>query len=444
MKRRTFLRCSALAAAGQLAGMAPFRAMNALAQTSGSSDYKALVCIFLYGGNDANNMIVPLSGTQYQSYSAARQSLALPQGGLLPLVNQPLGVNPVMPGLQQLFNSNKAALVTNVGTLVQPLTQAQYRQGSVQLPSDLFSHLDQQTQWQTGQQTSLDQIGWGGMMADTLSGTYGGSELPMNVSMYGSSIFGTGQQSSLMVLTPGNLRGPSCSEGQYCDARLNAAQQLLTIDNSLTLLQADDNQTSKMFQWMQTVASAASEAPVLSTPFPANSQLGPQLQQIAQLIQVRSILGARRQIFFAGLGSFDTHGNELGTHNALLSDLSASLLAFNQALEEIGMSTSVTTFTMSEFSRALQVNTTAGTDHAWGSHHIVMGDAVKGGKLYGTFPTLTPGGPSDADTTGRWIPTTSMAQYAATLAQWFGVPASQLATVLPVLPNFQTQNLGFV
>ncbi len=443
MQRRTFLRCAGLAAAGHLAGFGPFSALNALAQTGGASDYKALVCIFLFGGNDANNMIVPAAGPQYQKYAAARQALALPQGSLLPLNNQPLGLNNAMPGLQQLFNSGKAAVVANVGTLVQPITRAQFQQGVVPTPGNLFSHMDQQTVWQNADQNSLNQTGWGGRISDVLGGSYGGSSVPMNISMSGSPVFGSGNQSTLMVLTPGYLQGTSCAEGAFCDARLNASQQLLTMDNGVSLIQADDNLTAQMYQWSTTVASAARQASTLQTQFP-NTQLGPQLKQIAQLIQVRGVLGARRQIFFAGLGSFDTHGYELNTHNALLGDLSASMLAFNNAMEETGMAQQVTTFTMSEFSRALQMNTNYGTDHAWGSHHIVMGDAVRGGRLYGTFPDLTPGGQNDLDSDGRWIPTTSMAQYAATLAQWFGVPANQLGSVLPVLPNFSNPNLGFI
>jgi uncharacterized protein (DUF1501 family) len=225
---------------------------------------------------------------------------------------------------------------------------------------------------------------------------------------------------------------------------LSAAQQLLSFDTGLTLVQADNTITSNAYSYAKTLQDAVSSTPKLNTQFPVGNQLTPQLQQIAQIMSARSALGATRHIFFVSMGSFDTHDNQTALQDGLFAQLSSALAAFYQATEELGIANQVTTFTMSDFCRALQPNTTSGSDHAWGSHHMVMGGAVNGGQIYGTYPTLALGGPDDAGANGRWIPSLSSSQYAATLASWFGVQASDLATVLPCLPNFNNQNLGFV
>jgi len=219
---------------------------------------------------------------------------------------------------------------------------------------------------------------------------------------------------------------------------------MLTFDTGLTLIQADDQITSNAYGYSAVLQSAVQSVAPLATVFPANNSLATQLQQIAQVIQVRAALGTGRQIFFASLDGFDTHSNQLPIQSGLLTQLSAAMNAFYLATQELNVSQQVTTFTMSDFARALQPNSASGSDHAWGSHHIVLGGAVKGGQLYGSYPTLALAGPDDAGSNGRWIPTTAAAQYAATLAAWFGVGDSDLNAVLPVLPNFATRNLGFV
>jgi uncharacterized protein (DUF1501 family) len=251
---------------------------------------------------------------------------------------------------------------------------------------------------------------------------------------------------SYASVIPGNTGSVLCTEKSGCDTRLQAAQDLLTFNSGLTLVQADDTLTQNAYNYSKVLQDAVSSASPLATVFPAGpvTSLAAQLQQIAQIIQVRSALGTGRQIFFATQTGYDLHADQVSLHPSLLQDMNAAISAFYQATVELGVSQQVTTFTTSDFGRALQPNSASGSDHAWGGHHIIVGGAVKGGKLYGTYPTLALGGPDDAGVNGRWIPTTSVSQYAATLASWFGVADANLNSVLPTLENFQTRNLGFI
>jgi uncharacterized protein (DUF1501 family) len=440
--RRSFIKYASLAAAGNIAGLRPFGALNALAQTT--TDYKALVCIFLFGGNDANNMVIPFDTAGYNNYSTIRGPLALAQNTLLPLTPLPnFALHPSLPDIQTLFNGGNAALVANVGTLIEPTTRAQYLAGQT-VPSNLFSHPDQQLEWQNQAASGATPTGWAGRMADLLSPTYNPSAtIPMITSVGGDTLFCNGAASTPVSVSPGNLGGASCSEGSECPARQMAAQALLTFNSGVSLVTADDQITSNAYNYAQILTAATQSVTPLKTVFPTTS-LGPQLQQIAQIIQVRAALGVQRQIFFAGIGNFDTHAGQLGSQSALLAGISPALAAFYQATQEMAIQDSVTSFTMSDFSRTFQPNSNTGSDHAWGSHHIVIGGAVKGGKMYGTYPTLALAGPDDSGTNGRWVPSTASSQYAATLAQWFGVPVAQLPMVLPNIGNFKVNNLGFV
>lgn len=444
MQRRGFISYASLAAAGHLAGLRPFAGLNALAQSS-SSDYKALVCVFLFGGNDANNMLIPFDTQGYNNYASIRANLALAQNTLLPLTPLPnFALHPSLPDVQTLFNSGAAALVANVGTLTQPTTRAKYIAG-VSLPNNLFSHPDQQEEWQNASADGTVPTGWAGRISDVLHGSYNGSAtIPMITSVAGDTLFCNGVTTTPVSVSPGNVSGANCSEGSECGARQATAQALLSFNSGVSLVTADNSITSNAYTYSEVLTAAIESVTPLKTVFPANNGLAAQLQQVAQIIQVRAALGVQRQIFFCGIGNFDTHSNQLALQASLLSGISPALAAFYQATQEMGVANQVTSFTMSDFARTFQPNSNTGTDHAWGSHHIVIGGAVKGGQMYGTFPTLALGGPDDSDANGRWVPTTGSVQYASTLAQWFGVPTSQLATVFPNIGAFSTINLGFV
>jgi uncharacterized protein (DUF1501 family) len=442
IRRRSFIRYASLAAAGNLLGLKPFGALNALA--GAPTDYKALVCIFLYGGNDANNMIVPFDTKGYANYSSIRAGLALPQNTLLPLTPSPnFALHPSLPEVQALFNSGNAAFVTNVGTLNQPTTRTQYLAGS-SVPTNLFSHPDQQEEWQNAAASGATPTGWAGRMSDVLAGTYNGSAtIPMITSVAGDTLFCNGVTTTPVSVSPGNLGAAQCSEGSECTARLSSAQALISYASGVSLVTQDNHITSNAYNYAATLTAATQSVTPLKTVFPTGG-LGAQLQQIAQIIQVRAALGVQRQIFFCGIGNFDTHSGQLALQASLLSGISPAMNAFYNATVEMGVQSNVTSFTMSDFARTFQPNSNSGSDHAWGSHHIVFGGAVKGGQMYGTFPTLALGGPDDSGSNGRWVPSTGSVQYAATLASWFGVPPAALATVFPNIGNFATTNLGFV
>jgi len=440
--RRSFIKYASLAAAGNIAGLRPFGALNALAQTG--SSYKALVCVFMFGGNDANNMVVPYDTKGYANYASLRGDLALAQSSLLPLTPLPnFSLHPSLTEMQSLFNSGNAAIVANVGTLIQPVNRTQYLAGAT-VPTNLFSHPDQQVEWQNAAASGATPTGWAGRISDALAGSYNASAtVPMITSVSGDTLFCNGTSTTPVSVSPGNLGGAACSEGSECSARLSAAQSLITMSSGVSLVTADNAITNNAYNYAATLTAATSGVTPLKTVFPAGA-FGAQLQQVAQIIQVRAALGVQRQIFFVGAGNFDTHSTQLTLQASLLSGLSPALLAFYQATQELGIANEVTTFTMSDFARTFQPNSNTGSDHAWGSHHLVFGGAVKGGQMYGTFPTLALGGPDDSGSNGRWIPSTGISQYASTLAQWFGVPVGSLGNVFPNIGNFTTNNLGFV
>jgi len=440
------LACCSAATASIVGGLSKFGLVSALA---GGSDYKALVCIFYFGGNDSNNFIMPIDTAGYANYQTVRANLAIPQGSILPLQtgsSANFGLHPNLPELQGLFNNQKSlAVLANVGTLVQPTTRAQYQKYQ-NLPENLFSHSDQQDQWQTTQLSGLPNSGWAGKVADKLNPTYNsGATFPPILSVAGSPIFCTGDVTRPFSMNPGSTPGvqgfDSSAAGQ---ARFQALQQLLTFDTGLSLVQAASSVTSQAIQEGVVLANALKNIPAIQTVFPAKNGLAAQLKQVAQVIAARSALGINRQIFFCSQGGFDTHSDQLPTQMGLYSQVSPAIAAFYQATQELGVANNVTTFTLSEFARTFQPGSNGGTDHAWGGHQIIVGGAVQGNKMYGTWPTLTPGGPDDTGSNGRWIPTTSVDQYAATLASWFGVAAADLPSIFPNLANFPTNNLGFL
>ncbi|HLK19026.1 MAG TPA: DUF1501 domain-containing protein [Bryobacteraceae bacterium] len=436
VSRRGFIRVGA-ATVGSLA-LRPFGLLPGLAQSGG--DYRALVCVFLFGGNDSNNTVIPMDDVNYKAYTSIRGSLGLSGSDLTAPVTSvagaPYAFHAKLAEVASLFASKELAVVANVGSLVQPLTRAQYQSQQLPIPLNLFSHSDQQLQWQTALAQGHSPTGWAGRAADYIAqqGINTG-KFPVFLSMAGNSLEGAGVQTQPAAIAPGKALGLVGSKTQQ-----SAVNSLLTTDTGVSLVQAANNTLANGISDAKTLEAALRKTTPLKTQFPT-TEIGAQLQQVAQIIQVQNYLGMRRQIFFCSLGGFDTHANELDTHNNLYPQLSPALAAFYAATQELGVAQSVTTFTESDFSRTFQPTTEDGSDHAWGSHHLVLGGAVQGGQIYGKFPTFELGGPDDADVRGRWIPTTSIDQYGATLCSWFGVADAALATVFPNLANFGSGKL---
>ena len=443
--RRGFIRIGA-ASVGSLA-LRPFGVLPALAQNG--PDYRALVCIFLFGGNDSNNTVVPMDDTNFQAYTSIRGNLALAQASLTPTVytasGAPYAFHGKLTEVASLFSSKELAVVANVGSLVQPLTRSQYQAQQAPIPSNLFSHSDQQLQWQTSVAQGHSATGWAGRAADYIaSQNFNSSKFPTFFSLAGNSLEGAGVSTQPVALSPGqSLQLAGFNSSAASQARLSALNSLLTLGSGVSLVQAADDTISNSIADANALSAALAKSTTLKTQFPKSS-LGAQLQQVAQIIQVQADLGMRRQIFFCSLGGFDTHTNEFNTHNTLYPQVSPALAAFYDATQELGVAQNVTTFTESDFSRTFQPTSGDGSDHAWGSHHLVVGGAVQGGQIFGKFPTFELGGPDDADVRGRWIPTTSIDQYGATLCSWFGIPDSALASVFPNFSNFNSQKLGFL
>ena len=444
--RRTFIRqaaCAALTTTGILNTIFDLRRLSAAPLDT--TDYKALICLFLFGGNDANNVIIPHDASGYASYSAARGTLAIPQASLLPLTLQngdgrDFGFHPNLVELQALFNQGKLGLVANVGTLVAPVTRAQYLAGGAAVPPQLFSHADQSVQWQTSVPGVISKTGWGGRMADMLQSLNAGSKISLSLSIAGTNTFEVGNTVLPYVISPNGSIGLSGFDGSAnANVRLQAFKDLLALPHNNLFEQAYSDTVSRSIAANDLLTSALTGIPAFQTVFPATN-LGAQLNMIAKLIAARTNLSMNRQIFFCSVGGYDTHGDQLAGQANLLTELSQGLNAFYNATVELGVAPQVTTFTASDFGRTYPTNG-SGSDHGWGSHQFVLGGAVQGGRLFGTFPTLAVNGPDDTGQ-GRWIPTTSVDEFSATLATWFGVSASDLHTVLPNIGRFAHPNLG--
>lgn len=455
--RRQFLRQSTCAAVGMTAVANTIFDLQRIAAAAPLTDYKSLVCVFLYGGNDGNNVVVPTLAGDYAQYAAARDALALPQSSLLPL--HPLatppgdarewGLHPSLAKVQGLFNSGRAALVANVGPLVAPLTRDEYLNHSVAVPPQLFSHSDQTVHWQTSLPDQPAQTGWGGRAADLLHALNENARISMSISLAGTNTFQVGKVVTQYQVSPEGPVGLTSyvPAAQGADASSNAIRGLLARSYGNLFERGYSGIFQRALDNQELLSGALAGAPALTTAFP-ETDLGQQLQMVAQLISVRETLGLRRQIFFCAGQGFDTHGGQVGAtaldgaHADLLTELDGALAAFDAAMTELNVADTVTAFTASDFGRTL-ISNGDGSDHGWGSHHFVLGGAVRGGRFYGQLPTLAVNGPNDAGD-GRWIPTTSVDEYSATLARWFGVANSDLPLVLPNLGRFATPDLGFM
>lgn len=449
LARRDFLRHASRLSA--VAGT-PF-ALNLLAAGAASaqsaSDHKALVCIFLAGGNDHANTVVPRSGSGYASYQQARPTLALPAASLLAInpvgySGDPLGLHSSLSAIQPLFNQQRVALMANVGTLASPITRAQWNSGrpTVPVPHQLFSHADQQGAWQTGVPDRASQTGWQGRMGDLLASSYNsGSGVSIAMSVAGNNLMQAGNSTIQYQLTTDGAVRVHGLNGLYGSATGATAMRRLMSETRATLLEAELNKiSSRAIDTESVVSNAIGSATSVGT-FPQTG-LGRQLQMVARMIAARGALGQRRQMFFVQQGGYDFHDNLVADQATKLRELGDAMAAFYQATAALGVANQVTTFTASDFGRALQHNG-RGSDHGWGGHHFVMGGAVQGNRVYGQFPTVALNGPEDSGR-GALIPTTAVDSYAATLARWFGVSASNLPLVLPNIGRFASGDLGFM
>lgn len=435
------------------------------------SGYRALVCVFLYGGNDGMNMVVPIDSTRHAQYTSVRQELALPINGLRLLGGSSYGLHPAMEALVDVWNQGDLAPVFNVGPLAHPLTKAAYREprqnGSV-IPDNLYSHSDQQNLWEAASASVLTRTGWGGRAAAAL-----GTQLPV-VSVGGNGRFGLSATDVPLVLPePGGVFGLQGVDGTWAPtvARRTAVHAINQGSRGNVLLDQYANQQRAAFAMADLLGPLVRVRPgdpaavvAIDTAFAPitsgnriNTPIGRQLYQVAKLVHGNATFGGNRQIFFASQGGYDTHGNQVaggnptaGQHARLLQALAEAMACFYNAMQAIGMGNAVTLFTQSDFGRTLRPNNSLGTDHAWGNHQLVLGGAVQGGQTYGTYPSLQLGGPDDVgvhswELHGRWIPTTSVDQYAATLLRWMGASEGQLDAVLPNLSNFGgARNVGFL
>ena len=464
-KRREFLRTLAAAPVAMTAGSMANLFMHAPAQAADVSGYKALVCVFLFGGMDCHDTVLPLDASSYNSYAQIRspllQSYATLPGGssrdpasLLALNpstasfgGRRFALPPQLAGMHALFEQGKAAVVGNVGPLLAPTTAAEYFQNGVDLPARLFSHNDQQSTWMSfGPEGS--QLGWGGLFGDAaLQAGANTQSIFSQVSLAGNSVFLTGKDVSPYQISADGV--PSIGLIDAAGDRFNANAQarvrdhfIAAGDQRFNLFERDFvNLSRTSLEANDLLDDALQTRSTLNTAFPA-SALGGQLRAVAQTISVRQSLGVGRQVFFVALGGFDTHSAQANDLPGLQQDIGDSIAAFYAATEELGVAENVTTFTAADFGRTLTVNGD-GTDHGWGSHHFVVGGSVKGGDIYGDIPPATLGHAQDAGN-GRLIPTTSVEQFAHPLGRWFGLDEAELAMALPGLARFTTPPPAFI
>ncbi len=447
-RRRHFL-----GASGAMAARALFPALTLATSTvrAQAPDFRALVCVFLYGGNDGYNMVVPYD--DYGNYAAGRSGAtgaALARDELIQIapsnVTRKFGLHPSLAPLVPSFEQKKLGVICNAGTLVAPLTRAEYAAG-LKRPRNLFSHSDQQAAWQGQVPGQVTVSGWGGRMVDAIGAGNGARAIPGMVSLAGDALYTVGQTSLPVALSRfGSLGLAGDRDSPEGRIRYEAMARILASDRENQLVAHASEVMALAVRSSEALAGALNDTNgAIDAAFAGvNGSLADQLYQTAKLIGARASLGVMRQGFFVSMGGFDTHNEQRGEHAQRLSELATALAAFQRALDALVVADQVTTFTLSDFGRTFRINANAGTDHAWGSPHLVLGGSVRGGAFYGRYPDLTIGGPDDAGADGAFIPSVATEQYGATLARWFGVPAALLPQVFPNLGAFAVPDLGFL
>jgi uncharacterized protein (DUF1501 family) len=465
--RRKFIGqcCAAVTATGMLSALSQLRLIGAVASPGNGvlpsaigalpADYKALICLFLAGGNDGNNLVVPTDTTGYQAYASGRGFLALPKSSLLAVKpktsdGHSYGLHPSLGEIQALFGQSRVAVLANVGTLAVPTTRAQYIARSVPLPLQLFSHSDQQVEWQSSVPDKPFATGWGGRIADLTNAFNSNNRVSMSITLDGQNAFQVGKNVVQFAVNPNGavvLANPGTPPA-IASIRNQALNNLMTAQYGNLFDSAFGGINRAAISNSEEIAGFLTGPAPFNTAFPATN-LGQQFRTIARLIAAAPQLGMKRQVFFARMGGYDLHGGQidgtnplLGAHTNLLRDVSQSLAAFHTTTVELGCANQVTTFTASDFGRSLNTNGD-GSDHGWGNHQLILGGAVQGGEIYGRMPDWRIDGPDDIGH-GRWIPTTSVDEYSATLARWFGVSATDLPLVFPNLGRFARPDLGFL
>ena len=449
ISRRQFLgeaSCASVGSASLFSTLLNMKMTNAAASfdaDSADDDYKALVCLFLAGGNDSFNMLVPSGSAEYSEYQSARSDLALAQGSLLSLngtddQGRAFGVHPSMPEVQQLYNNGDLAFVANVGTLVEPTSKAAYDAGSAKLPVGLFSHIDQIAHWQTSVPDKRTGLGWGGRTADLLKSLNSNQNISMNISLSGTNTFQAGTSVIDYAIEPrGNgsigIRGFDRPIETVDVLKKAAIESMLDLEYQNLFEQTYRNTTRTAINNHSQFSTAIAGVSPFATQFSTN-QVSQSMQMIAKTIAARQTLGFKRQTFFVLFGGWDHHDEVLNSQMAMLAIVSKAMNEFNAAMKELGVHDKVTTFTASDFARTLTSNG-RGSDHAWGGNHMVMGGAVKGNKIYGDYPSLYADNPLDVGR-GSLIPTISCDEYFAELALWFGVNSADLDTVFPNIHRF--------
>lgn len=473
MKRRDFIKRNLLAALGGASLYGQFGNLKVLqaaaldsSTAKGGSDYKALVCLFLNGGNDNINTIIPRDNTTYARYSSARPELAIPQAELTAATHitpntaqsdgRQYALHPSLSEIRNLFEAQRCAIVANVGPLIEPVTRTQYQTGSVAVPPQLFSHNDQQVFWQTSRPDSTQKIGWAGRIADLLQSQNTNQSLSMSLSLAGQNTLQTGSTVQPYSISANGAEERAGYFESWNSERRAAVDALLDASHSHILERAVSGVQRRSIDLYQDVSNALAGVPDFTTPVPTLEpgfegaqetldRLVGDLRMVARMIAAQSTLGQRRQVFFVDIGGWDFHDRLIFDQANQLRAVSLGVQMFQDIIANelpSGMDQQITTFTASDFGRTMTANGD-GTDHGWGGEHFVIGGAVNGREIYGDMPALMLGSEEDAGW-GQIIPKLAVDQYAATLARWFGVTESNIDMIFPLLGEFPAASGGFV